>query len=129
MNLPNCQRCPVPPGGSPLPLIKRVGLWWYAALGSCLLLIWLGCGGCTGAREPVQKPSHYFDKTETDFEYGLPEAAFRYHRPRGTQSYEYDDTTVDLAKPRASHPEQRPLSGQSLMTNPLPVAPLSGGDR
>ena len=97
--------------------------WYY------LLLLVLGFGACTGAREPVERPSHYFDKTEVDLEYGQPESASRYRRPHGVRTYGYDETEADLTMPRVSQPGEARFPPRSSPATPLPQAPLPGGDR
>jgi hypothetical protein len=97
-------------------------------LGTSLLLLLLGTGGCTGVPEPG--PLHYFDKTEVDLEHGRPEPSARYHRPQGVQQYTSDGTEVDLASPRAAQDEP-PGDALPLFTPPTtsPPAPLPGGGR
>jgi hypothetical protein len=101
--------------------------WPY--LGSGLLLVLLWNGACTGVREIEPPPSHFFDKTEVDLEYGRPEAAARYQRPRGVQHYTSDGTEVDLAKPRLAAPEEERAADTPSTLPASPKAPLPGGDR
>ena len=122
-------------------------------LGAWLLLTILGCGACTGSRERTQASSnsqdgslqgrplsdgatdprshlqHNFDKTETDLEYGRPESALRYQRPRGVQVYTFDETETDLAKPGVVSAQQQPRSHSPSATDVPSRAPLPGGDR
>jgi hypothetical protein len=94
-----------------------------------IFLVLLCCSACTSIQEPVEPPQHYFDKTEVDLEYGRPEAAARYQRPRGVQQYTSDGTEVDLAQPRAASPEEGSPAATPPASNTSPKAPLPGGDR
>jgi hypothetical protein len=98
-------------------------------LGSWLLLVLLCSGACTGVREAPETPPHYFDKTEVDLEYGRPEAASRYHTPRGVQHYTSDKTDTDLATPLATPPEQEDRRNPPAAPGVPSQAPLPGGDR
>lgn len=72
-------------------------------VGGCLLLLW--CSACTGVRDLPDKPSHFFDKTEVDLEYGRPEAADRYRRLQGVPRSPTDGTEIDLPVSKAPLPE------------------------
>jgi hypothetical protein len=90
-----------------LRALKLVVDFCRPVLGGWLLLVLLWCSACTGAREPLEKPQHYFGGTELDIEYGRPQAASVYHRPRGVQHYRFDGTEVDLAVPLAPLPQKK----------------------
>ena len=95
-----------------------------------LLLLLLGGGACTGVQDSIDRTQHYFDKTETDLEYGRPEAATSFHRLRGVQRYGYDETEVDLAGPRPPQVQEETLMSPSPSRSGTPPAtPLPGGDR
>lgn len=98
--------------------------WWLIA--GCLLLVVLGCGGCTSGRESARNPLHDFDKTEVDLEHGHSEAASLYHRPHGVQIYRYDETDVDLSKSRAPQAGQAAPAEPAPSVSPPPPAPLPG---
>jgi hypothetical protein len=75
----------------------------YLRGGLLLLVLW--CGACTGSQSkmlPIQSADY---PTEVDLQYGRPEAASRYNRPRQVHRYEFDETEVDLAVP-ISQPQQ-----------------------
>ena len=74
-------------------------------IGGCLLLLW--CGACTGVHNLPEKPSHFFDKTEVDLEYGRPQAADRYRRLQGVQGYPTDGTEIDLPTSKTPWPENK----------------------
>jgi hypothetical protein len=95
-----------------------------------LLLVLLWGSACTGVQESIDSPQHYFDKTETDLEYGRPEAASSFHRPRGVQRYGHDETEVDLAGPRPPQaPPESLTSPVPSRSAPPPAAPLPDGGR
>jgi hypothetical protein len=93
-----------------------------------LALLW--GGACTGVQDNIDRPQHYFDKTEVDLEHGRPEAAAGFHRPRGVQRYGYDKTEIDLAGPRPPQAPQETLMSPAPSRSSIPpAAPLPGGDR
>jgi hypothetical protein len=91
-------------------------------LGAWLLIVALWCGACSSQQAeitaqpspqdngvqderqdrrvvvPSRSPSHGFDKTEVDLEYGPLEPASRYHRPRQAHIYTFDKTETDLTR-------------------------------
>lgn len=119
-----------------MSLIKR-----RCYVGTCLLLITLGCSACASNRLATEtqitaqdnkvrddkaqdKPQnqavtvspyvwqHGFDKTEVDLEYGRPLPASFYHQPRVKQLYTFDGTETDLSHAIKSNDVKR--------TNPSP---------
>jgi hypothetical protein len=95
-----------------------------------LLLGLLWGGACTGVQDSIDRTRHYFDKTETDLEYGRPEAASSFHRPRGVQRYGHDETEVDLAGSRPPQAQQETPTGPAPSEpDTPPAAPLPGGSR
>ena len=63
------------------------------------------------------------DKTIVDLERGQPQAASRYNQPRGVQQYVYDETEVDLARPR--RPAAEALSVSPTVPSSQDVVPPS----
>jgi hypothetical protein len=95
-----------------------------------LLLVFLWGGACTGVQDSINTTPHYFDKTETDLEYGRPELATSFHRPRGVQHYGYDKTEVDLTGPLPPQTQEETLMSPTPSRSSTPPAtPLPGGDR
>jgi hypothetical protein len=95
-----------------------------------LLLVLLWGGACTGVQDSIDRTQHYFDKTETDLEYGRPEEAASFHRPRGVQRYGYDETELDLAGSRPPQAQEETLPYPApARSDPPPATPLPGGSR
>jgi hypothetical protein len=95
-----------------------------------LLLAILWGGACTGVQERLDTTRHYYDKTEADLAYGRPEAAASYPRPRGVQRYGYDETELDLSRPRSlQQREEQHTSPPPSRSDALPATPLPDGGR
>lgn len=114
-------------GEKPVSLTRR-----QRYMGAWLLIAALWCGACSSKQAeitaqpspqdngvqderqdrrvvvPSGNPLHRFDKTEVDLEYGPLESALRYHRPRHTHLYTFDETeadfTLDVMKTSPSQP-------------------------